>query len=193
MTGDNHPNPIILSFTGGTRIKVISCRPYRVSFVHDCIPIPGMRPRTIHRTTSLVGGTGHPFVLIKRNIRLNNTRRRLHHLVRHTSVPTKYAVLNLSTLTSSRPLGVKVLNVRKDLTGDIGARRYSILVTMNVHFSSHVANGLSACTGRTGGVRFRVSPDRVGGGIPMSITILKSYGSALTRMLRLIRIGDRGR
>lgn len=144
-------------------------------------------------TTRLVGNTGQPLILIKRNIRLKRTRRRLHTFVRGTKVPTKYALLKLSTLPAGRPLGGKVLNVRNGLKPGVGAGGYSILVTMNVHFSSHIANGLRACTGRTGVVRFSVSPTRVSGGMGASITILKSYGRALTTIARLLRPTGRRR
>lgn len=193
VTGDKHPNPIILSFTGGTRIRVISCRPVGLSFVHDCSPRPGPSGRSLRRTTRLVGGTREPLILMKRKMRLNGTRSRLHTFVRGTSVPYNYALLKLSTVPASRPLGGKVLNVRKGLKPGIGAGRYSILVTMNVHFSSHMAKGLSACTGRTGIVRLSVSRSRVSGGMGISMPMLNGYGRALTVLARLVQRGGRSR
>lgn len=184
---------MILSFTGGTRIRGTRCVPTGLSFVHDCIPMPRASPRTIGTTTRLVGNTRHPLMLIKRNIRLNGTRRRLHTFVRGTSVPTKYALLKLSTLPARRPLGGNVLKVRNGLKPGVGAGGYSILVTINVHFSSHIAKGLTACTGRTGIVRFSVSPTRVGGGMRTSMTILNGYGRALSTIATLLRPGRRGR
>lgn len=161
--------------------------------MHDCIPIPSASRSSIGRTTRLVGGTRHPLMLMKRKMRLKGTRDRLETFVRGTSVPTKYALLKLSTLPASRPLGGNVLKVRNGLNPGVGAGGYSILVTINVHFSSHIANGLTACTGRTGMVRFSVSPTRMGGGIGMSVTILKSYGGALTTMAKLLGRGGRAR
>lgn len=162
-----------------------------ISFVHDCSPSPRASSATITRTITLVGTTGHPLILINRKMRLNGTRGRLLGFMRGTSVPYKYALLNLSTLPDGRHLGGNVLNVRNGLNPGIGAGRYSILVTMNVHFSSHIAKGLRACTGRTGVVRLSISPSRVKGGIIMSMPILKGYGHALSLLARLVR--PRGR
>lgn len=145
------------------------------------------------RTTRLVGRTGHPFTLINRNMRLNNTRGRLIRFLRGTSVPTNHALLNLSTLPDGRPLGVNVLNVRNSCTAGVGARRYSILVTVNVQFDSHVANIPSGCTGRTGVVRLSVSGSRVSGIVGASITIVNSYGRALPTVAHLLGGGIRHR
>lgn len=158
-----------------------------MSCVHDCRPRPSVGRSQVGTTTTLVGGTRGPFYLIKRNILLKNTRRRLGTFLLGGSVPTNSAILNLSTLPSSFPLGGNVLNVRNGINPGEGAGRYSILVTVNVHFSSHIANSLGACTGRTGIVRLSVSGSRVKGGMPISIGILKGTGRAVPVVATLLR------
>lgn len=188
LTRRNEGKPILISIpgsmaTGGARfMRAIPREP-------EAFRVEG--PRGIHIIRRVVGGTGHPVVCTNNNVVDTSTDRRFGTFTRLVSTPIYYSLVKLNYVPTSRPLYINGVNVRNNCRANVTATRYSLVVTYNTEFSSHITNSHREFNRRTGVIRLRVSRGRVGGGMGISRCVLKSVGRVLVTLA--VNLSHRGR
>ncbi len=193
VTTDKEPKPVIISIPGGVRRTRLAGFSSAVVSAPKCGPAVGNGVERVGGTFRVVGRTGGPVVLTNKKIVVSGTYYRLGGLTRAVGTPIVASLLNGNTVSRASSLTLNVLNVRNEGISGSCVGSSSLLVTVNVEFSSEAANELSDFIPSAGIVRVSVSPTRVNGGMSISLPVMKStHGmlSSLGSLLGNCRIPD---